>query len=573
MKILLMGNPNVGKSAIFNRLTGTEVIISNYPGTTVEFSRGSIKRGDTRIEIIDVPGTYTLEPTCRAEEIAVRILENEPDSIIVNVLAAINLERSLFLTMQLVEKKRPMLVVLNMWDEAAHAGIHIDCEILQTMLGCPCVPTCAISGQGIKHMVEKLGEARIPVLSSAPERRWDDIGRIIVRVQTVRHRHHNVRERITDATVYPFPGLVVAGIILLASFAAIRWIGEGLINAVFEPLFEQCWKPVAIHLSAAMGGRGIVHDLIIGKLIDGQIDYGQSFGLLTTGLFVPFGAVLPYVFAFYTVLSILEDIGYLPRLAVISDVLMHRLGLHGLAVMPMLLGFGCNVPGILSTRILETRKERFIAATLTAIAVPCMSLQAMVAGLAGRHGVRGLLLVFCTLGVVWVVLGVILRRLVKGESPEIFVEIPPYRFPDLRSLFKKIAIRIKWFLKEAVPFVLLGVFIADLLYMLGVIELAGRILSPVTTRIMGLPAEAAGAIVVGFLRKDVAVGMLAPLNLTLKQLVIASVVLSMFFPCIATFVTMVRELGIKDMAKSAAIMILSSIVAAGILNLVLPAAF
>ncbi|MBN1575006.1 MAG: ferrous iron transporter B [Chitinispirillaceae bacterium] len=570
MKILLMGNPNVGKSALFNRLTGADVIISNYPGTTVEFSRGSIKTGGECVEIIDVPGTYTLEPTCRAEEIAVRILENEPDAIIVNVLTSINLERSLFLTMQLIEKKRPMLVVLNMWDEAAHAGISIDREMLEKMLGCPCMPTCAISGQGIKNMVEKLGDARIPEFFSTPAGRWDDIGRIIDRVQTVRHRHHTFRERLADASVYPFPGLVVAAIILLASLAAIRWIGEGLINAVLEPFFENCWKPVAMHLSTAMGGQGFVHDLIVGKLIDGQIDYGQSFGLLTTGLFVPFGAVLPYVFAFYTVLSILEDIGYLPRLAVISDVVMHRLGLHGLAIMPMLLGFGCNVPGILSTRILETRKERFIAATLTAIAVPCMSLQAMVAGLAGRHGVHGLLLVFGTLAVVWVVLGLVLRRLVKGESPEIFVEIPPYRLPDLWCLIKKIAIRIKWFLKEAIPFVLLGVFIADLLYMLGVIELTGRILSPVTTRIMGLPADAAGAIVVGFLRKDVAVGMLAPLDLTLKQLVIASVVLSMFFPCIATFSVMVKELGMKDMAKSAAIMVVSSIVVAGILNLLLP---
>jgi len=200
-----------------------------------------------------------------------------------------------------------------------------------------------------------------------------------------------------------------------------------------------------------------------------------------------------------------------------------------------------------------------------------MALQAMVAGLAGKHGMRGLLFVFGTLGSVWLVLGLILRRLVKGESPEIFVEIPPYRLPDFRGLAKKIWIRVKWFLKEAVPFVLLGVFIANLLYTLGVVRTAGNALSPITTRIMGLPAEAAGAILIGFLRKDVAVGMLAPLDLSLKQLVIASVVLSMFFPCIATFSVMLRELGIKDMTKSVGIMIASSIIVAGILNVVLPA--
>jgi ferrous iron transport protein B len=195
----------------------------------------------------------------------------------------------------------------------------------------------------------------------------------------------------------------------------------------------------------------------------------------------------------------------------------------------------------------------------------------MLSGLAGRYGLRGLLFVFGTLCVVLFILGILLRRLVKGESPEIFVEIPPYRLPDFRGLAKKIWIRMKWFLKEAVPFVLVGVFIANLLYTLGVIQFAGKAFSPVTTRIMGLPAEAAGAILIGFLRKDVAVGMLAPLNLTLKQLVIASVVLSMFFPCIATFSVMLRELGAKDMAKSAAIMIGSSIAVAGILNLLLPA--
>ena len=570
MKILLMGNPNVGKSALFNRLTGADVIISNYPGTTVEFSQGKITIGGKHIDIIDVPGTYTLEPTCRAEEIAVRILENEPDAVIVNVLSSINLERSFFLTMQIIEKRRPMVFCLNMWDEAAHAGIRIDEHKLESILGCPCVPTCALSGQGIKQLVERVSQARVPDLVTEASNRWETIGVIVGKVQTVRHRHHTFTDRLVDASVHPLPGLVFAVMILAVSFAAIRWIGEGLIGLVFEPFFEGVWSPLMMHLSTALGGNGFLHDLVIGKLIEGQIDYGQSFGLLTTGLFVPFAAVLPYIFAFYTILSVLEDVGYLPRLAVISDVLMHRIGLHGLAVMPTFLGLGCNVPGVLSTRILESRKERFIAATLTAIAVPCMALQAMVAGLAGRHGVRGLLLVFGTLGVVWLILGLILRRLVKGESPEIFVEIPPYRLPDFRGLLKKIWIRVKWFLKEAVPFVLIGVFFVNLLYTLGVVRAAGYVLSPITTRVMGLPAEAAGAIIVGFLRKDIAIGMLAPLSLTLKQLVIASVVLSMFFPCIATFSVMLRELGIKDMIKSAGIMITSSIIVAGILNMVLP---
>ena len=253
------------------------------------------------------------------------------------------------------------------------------------------------------------------------------------------------------------------------------------------------------------------------------------------------------------------------------DTLMHRVGLHGFAIMPMMLGLGCNVPGVLSTRVLETRREKFIAATLLAIGVPCAALQAMVVGLIGSRegGMMGLAIVFGTLFVVWVVLGVLFNHFLKGESPEIFIEIPPYRIPYMRGLGKKIWIRIKWFIKEAVPFVLLGVLIVNVLYTLGVIQFAGRVASPVVTRVLGLPQEAVGALIIGFLRKDVAVGMLIGLGLTLKQLIIASVVLAMYFPCVATFTTLLRELGAVDMLKAAGIMIISSLVVGGLLNLIL----
>jgi len=251
------------------------------------------------------------------------------------------------------------------------------------------------------------------------------------------------------------------------------------------------------------------------------------------------------------------------------DTLMHRLGLHGLAIVPMLLGLGCNVPAVLSTRILETRRERFISATILSIGVPCAALQAMVVGLVARHGVANLGIVYGTLFIVWLTLGVLLNCTTRGESPEIFVEIPPYRIPYLRSLLKKIWMRMKWFVREAVPFVLLGVLLVNILYTLGVIQFVGQITEPVVTQILGLPSDAVGALIIGFFRKDVAVGMLAPLGLTGKQLVIASVVLAMYFPCVATFATLVRELGIADMLKSAGIMIVSSLIVGGLLNLIL----
>jgi len=235
----------------------------------------------------------------------------------------------------------------------------------------------------------------------------------------------------------------------------------------------------------------------------------------------------------------------------------------------MLLGLGCNVPGVLSTRILETRRERFISATILAIGVPCAALQAMIVGILGKHGMASLGIVYGTLFIVWLILGVLLNHIVKGRSPEIFVEIPPYRIPYFRGLSKKIWIRMKWFIKEAVPFVLLGVLIVNILYTLGIIQFLGKFAAPVVTRFLGLPSEAVGALIIGFLRKDVAVGMLIPLGLTAKQLIIASVVLAMYFPCVATFATLVKELGVVDMLKSAGIMLISSLVVGGLLNLVL----
>ena len=571
MKILLMGNPNVGKSVVFNRVTGTSVIASNYPGTTVEFTKGCIKIGDRRVEVIDVPGTYTLEPTCKAEQIAVEMLNEHADGdVVINVVESTNLERSLNLTLQLLKRKIPAVVALNFWDETKHKGILIDDKKLEQILGVPCVPICAVTGEGVKQLVERVKEAKLSEYDYEDEERWHEVGRIVDQVQNITHRHHTWLERLGDASVRPLTGIPIAAVVMFLAFKVIRFIGEGLIGYVSEPLFEKLWLPVVMKLSAVMGSGGFLHNLVIGQLIDGEIDFGQSFGLLTTGLFVPIGAVLPYVFAFYVVLSLLEDLGFLPRLAVMVDTLMHKLGLHGFAIVPMLLGLGCNVPGALATRVLETRREKFIAATLLSIAVPCAALQAMVVGLVGEHGVGYLAIVYGTLLAVWILLGVIFNRTVKGESPEIFIEIPPYRIPYLRSLLKKIWIRIKWFLKEAVPFVLLGVLIVNLLYTFGIIQFVGKITAPVVTRVLGLPQEAVGALIVGFLRKDVAVGMLIPLGLTIKQLVIASVVLAMYFPCVATFTTLVKELGVADMLKSAVIMIVSSLIVGGLLNLVLP---
>ncbi len=569
MKILLMGNPNVGKSVVFSRLTGVDVIVSNYPGTTVEVLKGTMRIGEEKADLIDVPGTYTLEATNKAEEVAVKMLAE--GDLVIDVVDATNLERSLNLTLQLLKRKIPTIVALNLWDEAGHVGVDIDVEKLESLLGVPCVPTVAITGEGIKTLRERLRETRAPDFDYPEAERWQRIGEVVKQVQKVSHRHHTWRERLGDASVRPLTGVPIALLVLLACFQAVRFMGEGLIGYVFEPIFDRLWAPLIFKLSTLLGGRGFIHGILIGKLGEGEIDFMESMGLLTTGLFVPFAAVLPYVFAFYLVLSFLEDSGYLPRLAVLLDALMHRLGLHGLSIIPMILGLGCNVPAALSTRIMETRRERFIAATLVAITVPCMAQISMIVGLVGEHGASGFVPIFGTLFLVWLVLGGLLNKFLKGESPEILVDIPPYRIPYLRGLAKKVWIRLKWFVKEAVPWVLFGVLLMNILHELKIIAFVGKLASPLITGVLGLPTDAVAALVVGFLRKDVAVGMLVPLGLTLRQLIVASVVLAMYFPCVATFTILVRELGIRDMAKSAAIMVGSTAIVGGLLNLLLKA--
>jgi ferrous iron transport protein B len=633
VRALLIGNPNVGKSAVFSRLTGTHVIISNYSGTTVEFTKGStvLRTGETA-EVIDVPGTYSLEPTCKAEEVAVSMLDSMLDEgdVIVNVVDATHLERNLYLTLQLLERDISMVVALNLWDEARHKGISIDVGKLQDILGVSVVPTSALTGEGIDVLMDRISETTKgagpgsrgdwdePGLSQilppvacphsvndarseerpkeqcqkekcsadydhrkrrpkdetrnrkrSIDQRWAEIGRIITEVQTISHRHHTFLDRLEDASIQSVSGLIIAVIIMYLSFKTVGVIGEGLISYVFDPIFEGIIRPVVTQLGTVLGSGGFFHDLLIGHLVNGQIDFETSMGLLTTGLYVPVAMVLPYVFAFYVALSILEDIGYLPRLAVLLDNLMHVLGMHGYAIVPMVLGFGCNVPAALATRILESRREKFICATMLSIGIPCMAQTAMVVGLIGRYGWHYLAIIYGTLFALWLIIGLLLNAMLPGSSPPLLMEIPPYRLPHPGILGKKVWMRIRVFLADAIPYVFLGVLFVNILHVSGIIDALSRVFAPLLTGLLGLPSEAIVALLMGFLRKDVAVGMLSPLGLSIRELVVAVIVLTAYFPCAATFVVLLRELGPFDMLKSALIMLIAAFGAGGLANLVM----
>jgi ferrous iron transport protein B len=608
--ILLVGQPNVGKSVLFSRLTGVRTIASNYPGTTVTYALGRLHSGDKDFTVVDAPGTYSLEPLDEAARVTVDLIDGA--GRIINVVDATHLERHLPLTLELLAQEVPMVVALNMCDEARHKGIEIDEQALSEELGVPVVAIVARSGEGIKNLIttclalpprRRVAAAdpghpgHHPHLEHSPagggpagghvhldrNRVWRRIGDVVEKVQTLHHHHHTVGDRLEELSIHPWWGSLVALLVVTVSFSAIRLIGEFLITGGIgivgrpwlqlpfgsELLFETLLQPLLLKLSALLRPGSFMHGLLIGSLVDGRVDFMQSFGLLSSGLFIPLGAVLPYLLSFYFVLSLLEDSGYLPRLAVFLDNFMHRLGLHGYAIIPTLLGLGCNVPGIMATRILEGRRQRFITATLISIAVPCAALQAMIIGLVGGRGLGPLLLVYGTLFVVWLLISVILRFSARGFRPELLVEIPPYRLPSLPALISKLWMRINCFLREALPVMMAAILAVNILYQLDVFRYLAAAASPVVTRLWGMPAESVVPLLVGILRKDVALGMLAPLVLSTKQLVTGSVLLSMFFPCIATCVVLFRELGIKDALRSLAIMLIAVFVTGAVLNLIL----
>jgi ferrous iron transport protein B len=475
--------------------------------------------------------------------------------IVINVVDSTNLERNLYLTLELLEQNIPTVLVLNLWDESKHLGIYIDEKKLEKILGIPVVPTVALTGEGIKNLVANIKCAKVndKIKPTSEEGRWIEIGSIIKKVEVVEHRHHTIRDRISDLTIKPQTGIPIALGVLFVSFWIVRSIGENLIIYVLDPIFDNFYLPLIEELGEIIG-PGIIHTLFIGEY-GIPIDKLESLGMLTTGLYIPIGVVLPYIIAFYFMLSVLEDTGYLPRLATLVDKVFHKLGMHGHGIIPMFLGLGCNVPGALSTRTLETRKQRFISATLLAICVPCMAQLAMVFGVLGKHGLFYIGIVFVTLVTLYITLGLILNRFIKGESPEIFLEIPSYRRPSFKATIKKTWMRIRWFLKEAIPFLILGVFIINILYAVGILQWLSNALQPIMSSLFGMPGDASIALITGFLRKDLAVGMLISLNMTPLQLVIAVTMLTIYFPCVATFAVLIKELGIKDMIKSAALML------------------
>jgi len=559
-KILLIGNPNVGKSVIFSKLTGHEVIASNYPGTTVTFSSGKIRHRDKSSSITDVPGIYSLEPTSKADEVALNLL-NAGANALICVLDATNLERNLNFALQLKELRIPIVFALNMMDVAEQRGIHINVLDLEKELGFPVIPTIAIRNIGLAEITGKAFacmEQVIPVESLASlssEDRWKEVGRITAKVQRLEHRHPTFWERLGDKMMMPFPGIFIALLAVIASLGFIAGGGRALRAAVLLPIINDIYAPFVSSVVSSLIPEGIIRNILIG-----------DYGVLIKGIEWPFALILPYVLLFYIVLSFLEDTGYLPRLSVLGDGIMRRLGLQGNDFIPLMLGYGCAIPAILGTRTATTYKQRLIVSALVTLAVPCISQTGAFIALLGDRSVLVLVLVyFLSLCIIFFG-GMFLRRVVPGQSSSILIEVPNLLMPNKQAFFKKIWIRLKHFLFEAGAPMLLGIAVASLVAETGLLMDFSRLLEPIVVNWLGLPPEAALSLILGIIRRELAVLPLLEMDLTTIQLFIGSIVSLFYIPCLAVLGVLVKEFGVKTAAVLSVSTIIFALFFAGLIN-------
>ncbi len=711
-KIVLVGNPNVGKSVIFRLLTGRYVLVSNFPGTTVEISRGRLDAGGTSYEVIDTPGVGSMVPQSEDERVTCEVLIGEKPDLIMQVADAKNLRRTLLVTSQLAEFKIPMVLVLNMMDEAEERGIEIDSSGLSQRFGLPVVETVAIYSQGRKkliHAIQNAAAIESPVskafshhpafpaikhagvtptllavewlaledrgLRQNMERRFgaNAVSQVQEGTDSYRSERHRslakeiaaTRNNFIDRAEAEFrrkrrpryldlPGAAGSRLwlaMLCAGLALFLWNEAGSLSALPSPFkaligwigmhfpprvpeaggflrsvlfgttgagnFSFGLAYAAVHILMfivpvvvplgflLVRNRAFVHEIgiltrrastgfpilllvlllvyefvgytgaqtLVGLMenvlfgtyliplvarwapagLAGELLVGK-YGLISMGLTYAIAIVLPVVATFFIAFGLMEDSGYLPRLAILSDRLMRLMGLSGKATLPMVLGLGCCTMATITTRILNSRKERLIATLLLALGIPCSAQLGVILGISASFSFATTLAV---LGVVFsqlMIVGFLASKLIKGRPGEFIFEIPPIRVPQLRNVMLKTWHRVQWYLKEAVPLFLCGtlaLFLLDYLHvqdrsLLAWIE---KGLEPVVTGILRLPPQAAGIFVLGFLRRDYGAAGLYDLvrhgALTAQQTVVSMVVITLFVPCLASFLVIAREHGIK----------------------------
>jgi ferrous iron transport protein B len=632
--IVLVGNPNVGKSALFGALTSTYVTVSNYPGTTVELSRARSSLGSTPAAFVDTPGVLSLVPASEDERVARDLLLTEQTHAILVVGDAKNLARTLSLALQVSELGRPFVLCLNMMDEATAAGARFDLDGLERRLGVAVCPTVAVRGEGLERLRRALRAPRVggerlvqypeavelalaelaPLLRDAPvapralglmalagDREVAALvvatasdapqaGGILARaaqapelaysVAWARHeaaaalaqavesrRGSEARgpwpQRLDRLTTHPGWGYALLGLALYATYLFVGVFGAGtLVGWLEDELFGRWINPAAIALVSKLLPWAWARDLLVGP-----------YGFVTMALTYSLALVLPIVGTFFIAFSALEDSGYLPRLAVMANRTFRAMGLNGKAVLPMVLGLGCDTMATLTTRILETPRERLLVILLLALGVPCSAqLSVTLALLQPLPAAAFWLWAGVVVGVIFGV-GRLAARLIPGRAGDFVLELPPLRWPRPGNMLRKTLARVEWYLREAVPLFALGtllLFAADRLALLGAVE---RATEPLLTGGLGLPKETAEAFVVGFLRRDFGAAGLYRLSATgalrPQQVLVAVVTMTLFIPCIANFFMIVRERGWRTALAVAAFVFPFAFAVGAALNAVL----
>ena len=636
--IALVGHPNVGKSVLFHRLTGAYVNVSNYPGTTVEVTRAST-RFDSALTLLDTPGVLALPSRSDDERATMRALLNESTRCLVQVGDAKNLRRTLTLTALLAELGVPMVLALNMHDEAAARGVTVDIPALAGELGVPVLATVATGGEGIGELTHSLNQARAPeallryddeieaeiarvaaaIHDCAPHPRlasrglailylggddevanWlagqagDGFGRLdMLRTNALRRSDADLptllarerteaadalaasviqravrstpllSQRVGQAVVHPVWGIPILLGVLFAVYEFVGVFGATtLVGLLEEDLFEGLLNPAFTHFVSAAVDVSWVQEMLVGQ-----------YGLWTMGMTYALALILPIVTTFFIAFGVLEDSGYLPRLTVIANRLFAAIGLNGRAVLPMVLGLGCVTMATLTTRILHSPRERLITTFLLALAIPCSAQLGVVLGMLGGVSFTAVLIWVLAMVGILLLAGFLAAKLIPGRRIPLVTELPPMRLPILGNVLKKTGGRLKWYLIEVIPLFLLGTFIMFALDKLGALPAIIEAGEPLVTGWLGLPKEASAAFVMGFLRRDFgATGLFAMAHdLSPIQAVVGMITITLFIPCFASLMMMVKEQGTKTALAMLGLIVPFAFFIGGLFNLILRA--
>lgn len=559
-RILLMGNPNVGKSVFFSQLTGLDVISSNFVGTTVTYTEGTIELGGEKYTLIDVPGTYSLEATSEAEEVAVQFVSSNPRAILC-VLDATNLERNIKLGLEIQRYNVPIVYALNMVDVAKRHGLEIDIEKLSKELGAPVVPTVAVKGEGFDELKKELTKlvnrpGASPRFTGSELAAWRRAKEIVGRVRKQASGELSFLDRLGEAMLRPWPGIPIALLVILLSLGAIVGGGKALRAALLLPLVNDILVPFFKNLFASFIPEGTLLNVLIGE-----------FGIFVIGFEWIIALILPYVFLFYVVFSFLEDSGFLPRLSVLFDGIMRKMGVQGGSMITILLGYGCAVPAIIGSRTATTKKERIMISAAVCFAVPCISQTGALISLFASFSPILLVLMLLLSFVIMFTVSFILRRVLKGEVDPMVIEVPNLLMPNPKAYAKKLMLRMKGFLVDAEGPMLVSIIIAATLKETGLLELIAVYLEPIVSGWLGLPKDAVVALILGVVRREMAVApLLAIEGLTALQAFVGGTVALLYLPCLSVFGILAKEFNARFAVAIGLATTTTAFLVAGIIN-------